>query len=140
LDTVRTHIGLKRVSAVQPSPCGTWAVAVVAAVDDDTQKYRRQLWRVDLAGEGGPVPLTRGEHESHTPRFRHDGTLAFLSSRPATKDADPEAAGAVQVWAFADTGGEPEPLTDEPLGVTDFRCARRTDLLAVWTSRLPGVA
>lgn len=140
MQSVRTHIAHKRVSAVVPAPCGTWAVAVVAALDEPSQKYRRQLWRVDLAGQADPLPLTRGEQESHTPCFRHDGALAFLSSRPADKDADPEAAGAVQVWAFPESGGEPVPVTDEPLGVTDFRCATDADVLALWTTRLPGVA
>ncbi len=139
MDDVVAHIGLRRVSAVEPALCGTWAVAVVAALDVEEQKYRRQLWRIDLDGETEPVQLTRGEHESHTPRFRSDGTLAFLSNRTASKDVEPEGPGATQVWAFPDSGGEPVPLTDEPLGVTDFRCARRTEVIALWTTRMPGV-
>ncbi len=139
MDRVRSHVGLKRVSAVQPSPCGTWAAVVVQELDEAEQKYRRQIWRCDLSGDAPPRALTRGEHESHTPRFRWDGTLAFLSNRPVDKDADPEGPGATQVWAFPDHGGEPEPLSDEPLGVSDFRCARRADVLVLVSKRLPGV-
>jgi dipeptidyl aminopeptidase/acylaminoacyl peptidase len=139
MENVRNLIGLRRVEVVETAPCGTFAVAVVAVCDQDTQKYRRHLWRIDLAGESPPAQLTRGEHSATCPRFRDDGTLAFLSNRPIDKDADPEAPGASQIWAFPDSGGEPERLTDEPLGVTDFRCARRVDVIALWTTRVPGV-
>ncbi len=139
MEDVRTHVGLRRVSEVVPARCGTWAVAVVSELDAEEGAYRRALWRVDLETPGAPVRLTRGPSEAHTPRFRSDGTLAFLSNRPREKGDDLEAPGAVQVWAFPSTGGEPEPLTDEPLGVTDFRFARQAEVLVLWTARLPDV-
>ncbi len=117
------------------SPDGTWLAVQVARLDRDEKKYVSDLWRVAAApGGAAPIQLTRGESNDARPRFRRDGALGFLSDRPRDPgDKDPRR----QVWLFPAAGGEPRPLTDEPLGVHDF--AFGGDRLVVIADVLPGV-
>ncbi len=132
---VDTLVRLGRVGEVAPSPCGQWLAVNVARLDADDAKYVSDLWRVALDDSGAePVQLTRGEHSDTAPAFRADGALLFLSERPRdAKDEEPRP----QVWALSASGGEPYPVTDEPLGVEAFRQAGARLVIAarVW----PGV-
>ncbi len=127
---------LGRLEEVVPAPDGTWAVAVLARVAGEEERFRRALWRVDLAG-GAPRALTRGRYDDRAPAFRGDGGLAFLSDRPAEPDTAADDPGKDQVWLLPPDHGEPFPLTDEPLGVSAFRVAG--ERLVVLASVLPGV-
>ena len=127
---------LKRVGRIAPSPCGTWLAIEVARLAIDESRYISDLWRVDLDGGRQPTQLTRGESSDHTPRFRRDGSLAFISSR-SRPGIDGEARP--QVWMLPAAGGEPVALTDEPLGVVDFRFAAAAPVLVVLAPILPGV-
>ncbi|HUH00515.1 MAG TPA: S9 family peptidase [Kofleriaceae bacterium] len=130
---------LPRVSAVVPSPCGTWLAVAVSRLNADESRYVSDLWRVSLEG-AAPVQLTRGDSKDGSPRFRRDGSLGFLSNRnpreAAAEDGDDTRS---QVWILPADGGEPRPLTDEPLGVGDFRFASAGDRLIVIADVLPGV-
>ena len=127
-------IRLRRVSAVAPSPCGTWLAAALARPSQDESAYVSDLWRVSLDPSQPPVRLTWGDDSDTGPRFRADGALAFLRTRRA--DGAPRI-GRTQVWLMPAVGGEPRPITDEPLGVRDFRLAgERLFLIA---DVLPGV-
>ncbi len=133
---------LRRVASLAVSPCGTWAAAAVARLDADDAKYVHELWRVDLIDPSKPaVALTRGPTDDRAPHFRADGSLGFLSNRNPRdgkpEDGDDERA---QVWILPAGGGEPGPLTDEPLGVKAFRFAERADRLLVIADVLQGVA
>lgn len=127
-------IRLRRVSAHHPAPCGTWTAAVVERLSADESRYVSDLWRVPLDGSAA-IRLTRGEASDRAPAFDADGRLHFLSARPTGPD---DAKPKPQVWRFAVHGGEPEPVTDEPLGVSAFRLAQHT--LAVLARRWPDVA
>lgn len=127
---------LRRVSAVAPSPCGTWLAVVVARLSQDESAYVSDLWRVSLDPARPPVRLTWGDDDDTGPRFRADGALAFLRTRRA--DGGPGDLGRTQVWLMPAVGGEPRPITDEPLGVRDFRLAG--ERLFVIADILPGVA
>lgn len=139
-------IGLRRVGALTVHPSGAWAAVTVERLDADGSRYVSDLWRVEVAGDGPPRRLTRGEWKDRAPAFDADGTLYFLSDRPgatvaagasgssATGDDDKRA----QVWALPAGGGEPVPVTDEPHGVGDFRVA--AGRLVAMTTWLSGVA
>lgn len=127
-------IRLNRVAALAPSPDGQWLAVQVERLDAEGAAYVSDLWRVPL--DGGPaLRLTWGEQTDRAPAFDAEGGLCFLSARKAgPKDDKPKP----QVWRFAPTGGEPTPLTDEPLGVVDFKLA--AGVMVVRARRWPGVA
>lgn len=135
--TAEQLVDLRRVSSVACSPGGEWLAVAVQRLDDETRsKYVSDLWRVPVDG-GEPRQLTRGKWNDTAPRFLHDGSLAFLSNRPTGKDEQHEERA--QVFALHPWGGEPAPITDEPLGVSSFKAASEADVLVLTTSILRGV-
>lgn len=131
---------LPRVGEIAAHPDGTWLAVVVARLDAEETRYVSDLWRVPT--DGGPaVRLTRGPSKDAAPRFRRDGALAFLSNRnPREGDPQPGDGDRMQVWLLPADGGEAYPLTDEPLGVSDFAFAADADRLVVLAEVLDGVA
>ncbi len=139
LYTVEQHIALKRVTSVAPSPDGTWLAVAVQRLDREATKYVSDLWKVPTDGSA-PLQLTRGDSKDASPCFRRDGALAFLSNRqPNEVKPDEDADKRMQVWLLPAGGGEPQQLTDEPLGVEAFRFARSADRLVLLAPVLSGV-
>jgi dipeptidyl aminopeptidase/acylaminoacyl peptidase len=137
--TVQQHVALRRVSEVAAAPCGSWLAVTVQRLDREGAKYLSDLWRVPTDGSPA-IQLTRGECKDHSPCFRHDGSLAFLSNRTPTEvPADDEAAERMQVWLLPTAGGEPRQVTDLPLGVAAFRCAKQAARLVLLAPVLAGV-
>ncbi len=130
---VKQLVGLRRVSAVAAAPDGTWLAVSVQRLNDDGSKYMADLWRVPL-GSGEPSQLTRGASKDTAPCFRQDGALGFLSDRRVTEGQE---VTRNQVWILPAVGGEPQPLTDEPLGVSEFKFAG--DRLVALAAVLPGI-
>ncbi len=132
--TALTRLG--RVGAIEPSPDGSWLAVAVMRLGDD-ELYAQDLWRVPVGG-GPAAALTRGPSKDGAPRFGAAG-LYFLSDR-----RDPAAAPGgdddkrVQVWLLPAGGGEPMPVTDEPLGVGAF-AVRPGGGLVVLAEVIPGV-
>ena len=123
---------LGRVGELAISPDGTWLAVSVARLDADDAAYVNDLWRVPLDG-GAPTAITSGPFNDRSPRF--DGErLFFLSNRPAQGG---EAETRSQVWAFGAHVGDPERITDEPLGVGAFDVSAGT--LALIAPRMHGV-
>lgn len=134
---------LKRVLAVAPSICGTWAAVALERLHADGNKYACDLWRVALDGAHPAIQLTRGKSRDCAPCFRADGALGFLSNRvdsDADSETETDAEKRAQVWILPAGGGEPQRLTDEPLGVTAFKFAADGDCLALLALALPNTA
>ena len=132
-------IKLKRVSSIAASPDGTWLAVAAERLDRDGAKYVCDLWKVPTDG-GAAVQLTRGDTRDAAPAFRRDGALGFLSNRQPNEVApDEDAEKRMQAWLLPAGGGEPQQLTDEPLGVIGFRFARNADRLVLFAPVIPGV-
>jgi dipeptidyl aminopeptidase/acylaminoacyl peptidase/CubicO group peptidase (beta-lactamase class C family) len=85
------------------SPDGTRTAYVLRTADAGKDTNPRAIW---LADDSGARRLTRGEADD-APAWSPDGrSLAFLRA----------ADGPAQVWRLPADGGEPERLTDLPLG------------------------
>jgi dipeptidyl aminopeptidase/acylaminoacyl peptidase len=118
-------IKMNRVSALAPSPCGTWVAVACEHLTDKGDQYTSSLFRLDARGEGDPIRLTRGDKKDSAPCFRRDGSLAFLSNRPlpGNEPGDDDKCHP-QIWILPEAGGEPFHLTDEPLGIGSFSFAK----------------
>src|SRR6185436_18345749 len=137
--SVNDHIALKRVTSIAASPDGKWLAVAVQRLDRDGAKYVSDLWKVPTNGTPA-VQLTRGESKDSAPHFRRDGALGFLSNRqPNEVKPDEDAEKRMQVWLLPAEGGEPHQLTDEPLGVANFRFAARADRMVLFAPVLAGV-
>lgn len=106
---------LNSVSAPAVHPDGTRAVVSVIRPDFDADAYVGQLWAVPLdpplEPNRPPRRLTRGFRDT-APDFSPDGqVLAFLRAA---------AGGKPQLHIVEAGGGEPQPVTDAPLGVSTF--------------------
>lgn len=102
---------LNSVSAPAVHPDGSRAVVSVVRPDFDADAYVGQLWTVPLDPAQRPRRLTRGFRDT-APEFSPDGlVLAFLRAAPGGKP---------QLHVVEASGGEPQPVTDAPLGVSAF--------------------
>jgi dipeptidyl aminopeptidase/acylaminoacyl peptidase len=105
---------LTSVSAPTVHPGGGRAVVSVTRPDLSADATVGQLWTVPLTGHAAPKRLTRGFRDT-APRFSPDGRLiAFLRAVPK---APP------QLFVVDAAGGEPVPVTDRKLGVSEFAWA-----------------
>lgn len=130
---------LGRVNSVVPSPCGTWLAVEMSELNREQSKYVPQIWKVWVDESHEPQRLTRGPSSNKSPQFRRDGSLCFLSNRNADEEKQASNATYFQVWLLPQAGGEPQPLTDEPLGVLDFRFACTENRMVALALHLPNV-
>ncbi|MBK05637.1 MAG: hypothetical protein CL920_04390 [Deltaproteobacteria bacterium] len=140
-------LAIGRVQEIVPAPCGTWAAATIASIDEDGAKFIPQLWRIERDPSLSPAPLTDLSYSCRAPSFRYDQSLVFLSNRPTTDkehnppkntDDEPAPSDYFQVFLWSDNT-TPTPLTDEPLGVNSYQCAKHADVMVVETPVLPDV-
>ncbi|WP_308188819.1 S9 family peptidase [Streptacidiphilus sp. ASG 303] len=132
---------LPRVSSLALSPDGTRLVTAVQELSADGTRYTGSLWEVDPAGERPARRLTRSGRGESAPRFLPDGTLLFLSSRPAPDPAEGEEdRKEAALWALPPGGGEAAPLLRRSGGIGEYAVASAAgaDRVAFAASLLPG--
>lgn len=96
----------------QVAPSGAHVAFVVVKVDDKRADYETALYRVATSGKD-LQRLTSGTRDT-SPRWSPDGKhLAFL--RSIEKDGKPQPP---QLYVLRMDGGEPRPLTRQPMGVS----------------------
>ncbi|WP_028267269.1 S9 family peptidase [Arthrobacter sp. MA-N2] len=118
---------LNSVSSPAAHPDGTRAVVSVTRPDFDADAYVGQLWSVPFDPAMLPRRITRGFRDT-APAFSPDGrVLAFLR---ATADGKP------QLHVVEADGGEPQALTEQKLGVSEFSWAPDSSRI-VFSSRVP---
>ena len=105
---------LPRVGKPVPDADGRRLIVPVTTWDVEANKSTARLWLKDTHG----TRALTGEGSASNPQWSPDGeTLLFLRRAPA----DDNAIGAEksQIYRLPLSGGEPEKLTDMPLGVDD---------------------
>ncbi|HYP27413.1 MAG TPA: S9 family peptidase [Blastocatellia bacterium] len=117
--TVEDALAIKTVTVPNWSPDGKW---IAFTVSEWNRKENRRDSHIHLvAASGGRVTkLTNGERGETSPQWSPDGTrIAFLANR------DAQSAGSTprgnQLWVIPVQGGEAERITDEEVGVSQFR-------------------
>ncbi|MHC6221013.1 S9 family peptidase [Arthrobacter sp. MMS24-S77] len=118
---------LKSVSSPAVHPDGTRAVVSVTRPDFDADAYVGQLWSAAFDTAVAPRRITRGFRDT-APAFSPDGkVLAFLR---ATPDGKP------QLHIVEADGGEPQAVTEQKLGVSEFSWAPDSRKI-VFSTRVP---
>ncbi|MGC0144863.1 S9 family peptidase [Pseudactinotalea sp. Z1732] len=122
------HLNLLH-STTRPAvhPDGTWAVIAVSRPDLEEDTYPSRLWRLDL-GDGALRPLTHGFRDAE-PVISPDGQyVAFLRAAKGDKP---------QLALMRADGGEPQLLTDHPLGVSGRPEFSPDSTRIAYTARVP---
>ncbi len=123
-----TDLGLlTAVSAPTIHPSGGRAVVSVTRPDLGADAYVGQLWTVPLTGHAAPKRFTRGFRDT-APKFSPDGRLIAFLRAPVK--------GSAQLYVVDAAGGEPVPVTDRKLGVSEFAWSPDGTQLA-FVSRVP---
>jgi dipeptidyl aminopeptidase/acylaminoacyl peptidase len=130
---LQQFLSLHRVSDPAIHPDGDRALVCLARLNDEGSKRIPELWSVALRGDSEPALVQGGEEGCNSPRFDAAGNLYFLSKRSTESDSENDIN---QVWRQGPTG-EAEVVTNEPLGVLEFRVAGDTLILLAPTTELP---
>ncbi|MFH5877601.1 S9 family peptidase [Arthrobacter sp. NA-172] len=118
---------LNSVSAPAAHPDGTRAVVSVTRADFDADAYVGQLWSIPFDPAVPPRRITRGFRDT-APAFSPDGrALAFVRAL---------AEGKPQLYVVEADGGEPQAVTEQKLGVSEFSWAPDSRRI-VFSSRVP---
>lgn len=141
--TVEDLWALPRVGSPEPAPDGSRVIVPVTTYNMETNEATTRLWLIpatagdgDVASDAGqsaaaapptPRPLTTADASASAPSVSPDGNrLAFVRKPSGPKGdgkakAGPKYPDKPQVYVMPLDGGEPERLTDLPLGATQPR-------------------
>ena len=175
--TLHDYMALPRLTGLRLSPDGSWLAASVSALSPDGRTFKPSIWRIPAdPGQTRPVEsanptyvglagraarLTRSAEGEDNPAFLPDGSLVFLSARPALPEgpasaAEPGAgqpgtgpvgaapadgtAGKRALWLLPADGGEACQLTAPPGGISRLATASAAPLAAFTCPVLPGAS
>jgi dipeptidyl aminopeptidase/acylaminoacyl peptidase len=125
------YVAIPRVTALRLSPDGSWLAAAVQTAGGEPKKYLTSIWRIAaITPDDRPVRLTRSAEGEGNPEFMPDGSLLFVSKRPAPLDG-PGGDGDVgqdkpALWLLPAGGGEARRIAAPPGGVAGVAAARGT--------------
>jgi dipeptidyl aminopeptidase/acylaminoacyl peptidase len=124
------YAAVPRVTGIRLSPDGTWLAVTVQAVTGEPPRYTTSIWRVPVAG-GRPARLTRSAEGEGNPGFLPDGSLLFISARPA---GPPLPAADQAEDASANPSAEDKTAEDKPAEdkTTGDKAAGDKNQPAVW--------
>ena len=137
--TVDDIWALPRVGSPVPSVDGSFAIVPVRTFSMETNEGTTRLWRVPADG-GEPRALTTAEASSGQPSLSPDGKRLAFVRKPGGPKGDgkskpgPRFPDVPQLYVMPVDGGEPERLSDLPLGAADprwFSDGKRLGFLAV---------
>jgi dipeptidyl aminopeptidase/acylaminoacyl peptidase len=149
---------LPRLTGLRLAPDGSWLAASVAALSPEGRTFKPSIWRVDVTPGGPAEPrpaarLTRSAEGEDHPAFLPDGSLLFLSARPAPPGGPAEgtrqpavsqpgegAAGKRALWLLPAGGGEACQLTAPPGGIARLATAAAAPLAAFTCPVLPSAS
>jgi dipeptidyl aminopeptidase/acylaminoacyl peptidase len=150
-DHLRDYVAMPRLTGLRLSPDGSWLAAAVQALSADGKKFSSSIWRIPAAQPGAgdqAVRLTRSAEGETAPEFLADGSLVFLSARPAPATGPPPAAGPPRasddkekpaLWLLPPGGGEARRIVALSSGVTGVAPARDVMTVVLSSPVLPGV-
>jgi hypothetical protein len=125
------YIAIPRVTGLRLSPDGSWLAAAVQTLGGEPRKYLTSIWRIPaVAGSGergsAPVRLTRSAEGEGDPVFLPDGSLLFVSKRPAPPAGEDGDTGKDKpaLWLLPVAGGEGRRVASPPGGVVGVAAAR----------------
>ncbi|HEX6854370.1 MAG TPA: S9 family peptidase [Streptosporangiaceae bacterium] len=147
---------MPRLSTLALSPDGSWLAAAVSTLDAAGTKFTSSIWRVSADPPGAAASrLTHSSAGESSPAFLPDGSLLFLSKRPApAQPAGPVAAPESHdeakadsadggdkpaVWRLPAGGGEATREAIAPGGISGLATARSAPVLLATTSMHAGV-
>ncbi|MCW2906583.1 MAG: peptidase prolyl oligopeptidase active site domain protein, partial [Actinomycetia bacterium] len=96
------YLALPRLTGVRLAPDGSWLAVTVSALAPGGRTFKPSIWRVDTGGGRPAVRLTRSAEGEDSPAFLPDGSLVFLSSRPAPPGTRPAPAFRAEQAAAAE--------------------------------------
>jgi dipeptidyl aminopeptidase/acylaminoacyl peptidase len=146
LADLREYLTIPRVSGLTLSPDGNWLAATVQQVGPDGKKFVPSIWRVPVReGDGTQAArLTWSAEGEDNPAFLPDGSLLFVSSRPAPAPAayggDGGNGAKAAVWLLPAGGGEARHVASTPGGVSALATARAVPTFLMGAPFLPGAA
>jgi dipeptidyl aminopeptidase/acylaminoacyl peptidase len=110
-DDLHDYMALPRLTGLRLSPDGDWLAATVAALSPDGRTFKPSIWRIPARpGQARPAArLTRSAEGEDNPAFLPDGSLVFLSARPAPPDGP-----ASEARAAGPSAGQPGPAQTGP--------------------------
>jgi hypothetical protein len=163
-DDPREFIRMPRLSTLALSPDGSWLAVAVSTLDAAGTKFTSSIWRVAADPAGAAASrLTHSSAGESGPAFLPDGSLLFLSKRPApAQPAGPAAKngqddGATEdgskndgkdsqdggdkpaIWKLPALGGEATRVAVAPGGISGLATARSAPALLATTSVHPKV-